>query len=274
MAKVRILSGSEPATLIEKNITANGTYNASADNADGYSSVNVNVSPILISKTITENGTYTAHSEPGEPDGYSAVSVNVPTGAEGVIVGSGEPLPSQGNDGDYYYKRSHVGHTGGSGWNTNGGSGQNIGGMKFTPTDDITISAIRSFSRNSSNITGKVGIYDSSGTPIYERDGVTIAPGWNTIYIPPVELSSNNVYFAVSTYYVGSSMIYSPISGMAFNSKLSAVSGIYGGIPGNTDSSNIYSTDIVIEDESLPLYIDSQYVKQNGTWVEIPSGII
>lgn len=43
MAKVRILSGSEPATLIEKNITANGTYNASADEADGYSSVNVNV---------------------------------------------------------------------------------------------------------------------------------------------------------------------------------------------------------------------------------------
>lgn len=43
MAKVRILSGSEPATLIEKNITANGTYNASADDADGYSSVVVNV---------------------------------------------------------------------------------------------------------------------------------------------------------------------------------------------------------------------------------------
>lgn len=32
------------ATLITKNITANGTYNASSDNADGYSSVTVNVS--------------------------------------------------------------------------------------------------------------------------------------------------------------------------------------------------------------------------------------
>lgn len=31
------------ATLITKNITANGTYNASSDNADGYSSVSVNV---------------------------------------------------------------------------------------------------------------------------------------------------------------------------------------------------------------------------------------
>ena len=32
------------ATLITKSITANGTYNASSDNADGYSSVTVNVS--------------------------------------------------------------------------------------------------------------------------------------------------------------------------------------------------------------------------------------
>lgn len=38
-----IQTGSTP-TLITKNITANGTYNASSDNADGYSSVTVNVS--------------------------------------------------------------------------------------------------------------------------------------------------------------------------------------------------------------------------------------
>lgn len=82
MARVRILSGSEPTTLIEKNITANGTYNASADDADGYSSVNVNVVPILTTKTITENGTYSAHSEPGAPDGYSTVTVDVPTGPD------------------------------------------------------------------------------------------------------------------------------------------------------------------------------------------------
>ena len=38
-----IPSGSSP-TLITKSITVNGTYNASSDNADGYSSVTVNVS--------------------------------------------------------------------------------------------------------------------------------------------------------------------------------------------------------------------------------------
>ncbi len=31
-------------TLVSKSVTANGTYNASSDNADGYSSVTVNVS--------------------------------------------------------------------------------------------------------------------------------------------------------------------------------------------------------------------------------------
>ena len=36
--------GSGSPTLITKSITANGTYNASSDNADGYSSVTVNVS--------------------------------------------------------------------------------------------------------------------------------------------------------------------------------------------------------------------------------------
>lgn len=36
--------GSGSATLITKSITQNGTYNASSDNADGYSSVTVNVS--------------------------------------------------------------------------------------------------------------------------------------------------------------------------------------------------------------------------------------
>ena len=41
-AVAAIPSGS--ATLIEKSITQNGTYNASSDNADGYSKVIVNVS--------------------------------------------------------------------------------------------------------------------------------------------------------------------------------------------------------------------------------------
>ena len=62
-------------TLITKNITANGTYTAASDNADGYSEVNVDVQPDLITKNITANGTYTAASD--NADGYSSVNVNV-----------------------------------------------------------------------------------------------------------------------------------------------------------------------------------------------------
>lgn len=72
--------GSEP-TLITKNITENKTYDASDDNADGYSSVTVAVpipQPVLISKTTTENGIYKAEDD--NCDGYSQVTVQVPAG--------------------------------------------------------------------------------------------------------------------------------------------------------------------------------------------------
>ena len=60
-----IQTGSTP-TLITKNITANGTYNASSDNADGYSSVTVNVSGggggIGIPREVSATGLYRAPS--------------------------------------------------------------------------------------------------------------------------------------------------------------------------------------------------------------------
>jgi len=65
-------------TLITKNITANGTYNAASDNADGFSAVVVNVPTSggnLGTKTITANGTYNASAD--NYDGYSTVTVNV-----------------------------------------------------------------------------------------------------------------------------------------------------------------------------------------------------
>lgn len=66
-------------TLIEKTITSNDTYNAADDNADGYSKVTVNVpsaEPTLITKSIIQNGTYNASSD--NADGYISVEVEVP----------------------------------------------------------------------------------------------------------------------------------------------------------------------------------------------------
>lgn len=114
--------GGGKVVIAEKSITANGTYNASSDNANAYNPVTVNVansytagdegkvvssgalvsqtstttttngildttlynsvdvqvptpSPTLVTKNITTNGTYNASSD--SADGYSSVTVNV-----------------------------------------------------------------------------------------------------------------------------------------------------------------------------------------------------
>ena len=75
MANVRNMGS--VATLGTKSIVENGTYNASADNLDGYSQVTVNVpEKTLGTKSIVTNGTYNASAD--NLDGYSQVTVNVP----------------------------------------------------------------------------------------------------------------------------------------------------------------------------------------------------
>ena len=70
--------GGTPAVLINKNVSANGTYNASSDNADGYKKVVVAVEPNLQSKSVTiqQNGTTTVSPDQGK-DGLSGVEITV-----------------------------------------------------------------------------------------------------------------------------------------------------------------------------------------------------
>ena len=66
--------GVQPS-LGTKNITANGTYNASSDNYDGYSSVTVNVPGPSGTKYISDNGVYDVAT-------FANVNVHVNTVAE------------------------------------------------------------------------------------------------------------------------------------------------------------------------------------------------
>ena len=131
----KILDIQANPTLITKNITVNGTYDASDDSADGYSEVVVNVptpAPNLQDKTVTQNGTVTADSgydglgtvtvniEPNLKksktitensktykasdegyDGYKKVSVYIPTGTK-TITENGEYLSSSDSLDGYY----------------------------------------------------------------------------------------------------------------------------------------------------------------------------
>ena len=90
--------GGSSATLIEKTVTENGTYNASEDNADGYSKITVDIHNTytnedegkvvsggeLVAQTaypteIIENDTY-------DTTNYNSITVNVSGGSSSVVA--------------------------------------------------------------------------------------------------------------------------------------------------------------------------------------------
>lgn len=77
--------GGSAAKLISKSITQNGTYNASSDNADGYSSVNVNVGSTSLTLKYQDatigSTTYTIDS-----DGIYLIFVVFSLGGSGSIT--------------------------------------------------------------------------------------------------------------------------------------------------------------------------------------------
>lgn len=88
-------ASSSAPTLVTKNITANGTYSASSDSADGYSSVTVNVpssTPSLQTKTKTYTPTESQQTETvtadSNYDGLDRVNVTV-NAISSTYVGTG-----------------------------------------------------------------------------------------------------------------------------------------------------------------------------------------
>lgn len=80
-------------TLTTKSITANGTYNASADNADGYSSVNVNV-PLPTNAYLLKSVANLPQAIASFNDGEEMVMPSLKVAIEPQQEGSGDPSPT------------------------------------------------------------------------------------------------------------------------------------------------------------------------------------
>ena len=178
------------ATLITKSITANGTYNASSDNADGYSQVTVNVSSgqsTLQSKSynVSSAGTVTVTADSGY-DGLSSVAVSVPQAnlTNGVVSGEYVTQDNQrwfdatpilffnagwvsDNDYQFYPTRFYAIPSNTSITPTE--SSQTIGGANYMMEGAVTVNAIPS------NYVGS-GITQRSSTDLTVSGATVTAP--------------------------------------------------------------------------------------------------
>lgn len=266
MAKVRAFTKAIQPVLDEIIITQNGVYTPPS-NIDGYNKITAMFPiPIITTKNITANGTYNA-SDDGAT-GYSSVNVNVPEGIPGIIIGENSPTPSQGVDGDYYYKRIIAPDYGIDGFGANSSS-TTVSGTGFTiANQNINIVGLRAYNRGSS-ATATIGLYTSNGSLI-DSFNVELSNGWNELYFDsPIELMANTSYYVIVSWSSSGHVIYTPINSITKDSRISSVYGTYGGIPGTIDNTNIYGCDILIESSTGYYKIVEQYIKANNNWQQL-----
>lgn len=248
-------------------ITTNGRYDTTENN-----SVQVNVSgggSTLITKTITQNGTYNASSD--NADGYSQVVVNVSGGSGDMLFGKELPSSDLGQDGDYYYR-----YTGGeiipySKFRLNitaffRGS---------TPSGDVSCAELRLFDSNGNNITQEAGaVFSASstlsgypaGNAFDENNGTfwhglssDTWPRWIEVDLPNEE---SIVSFSITprngmSDFIGEFVLLGSNDGINWDGLYSYSGGISGWQGG-------------VERQFNPLLkvIYQQYHKENGIWVQ------
>lgn len=237
------------ATLTTKSITQNGTYNASQDNADGYSSVTVNVSggypeptgtikitqngtvnvkdyasaevnvsgggsAIVQPLSVTQNGTYTP---PSGVDGYAPVTVNV-SGGGAILTGTDAPSASLGNDGDIYKRTFPIPSNVNFVEYLRGTGSQYIDtGIYVTNETDVDCQFIHS-STDDAVFGARAGGYNGYSNSLFLNDASSsaelrkgTASGANNKYIYGISLSTNEIARA-RTYTLKNGNLYTYIS--------------------------------------------------------------
>lgn len=185
---------SRDATLIEKEITENGLYNASDDNADGYSSVSVSVDSIVTPSgiiSITENGTYNVTN-------YASAEVEIPSQEPNLIT---KEITANGS-----YSANDEGVDGYSNITVNvASSGGGSGSQKLSQLVNRTITSVSEEDLDGITSIGDYAFYNcTSLTDIVIPSGVTIirqyafhgCSGLKNITIPEgVTIIANYVFY-------------------------------------------------------------------------------
>ena len=289
--------GGTSATLQTKSITLNGTYNASSDDADGYSTVTVNVQPSLQTKSITPT---TSEQQITADEGYyglSQVTID-PIPSQYIIPTGTIPITSNGTVDvkNYEYANVNVGGGGGelfqklldksitSVSSSDFGNITSIGDYAFYNCTSLTSIIIP-------NIITSIGIHAFEGcsglTSITIPNNITIinnytfrsCNGINTTVIIPDSVTTIGQYaFAgtgstistrmnVTEYRIGSGVTNIQNSAFRYNTQLQSIT-ITATTPPTLGSSALASTG------SGPIYVPAASLEAyQAAWGDVASRI-
>lgn len=223
----RVVSYDE-SVLTTKAITANGTYNASSDNADGYSSVTVNVptgSPTIQSLTVNPSTTQQTFNASGV-DGYKPVTVNaMPSGTAGT------PTATKGT----------------------------VSNHAVTVTPSVTNSAgyISGGTINGTAVTVTASELASGNKAITENGTDIDVVGYSTVSVDVPSGSSKNTQVVQGTTRTTSSTL-TAIGAEMTVSKTGTYDVYWSGFRSSTSSSYTYGTQLYVN--------GTAYGTQNTTW--------
>ena len=161
------------------------------------------------------------------------------------------PTSGIGSNGDYYFELRSGANPACANDPTN--NANSVGGWEFKANAVLDIVGVRVYVRSAQ--TGKV------------TADLTANEWTEVMFDTPVTLTANTNYVVMAEAN-SSTMKYQTRPGLTTN-DLTYVTGRYGTFPGNTDSGNAYSADVLYGASTPPYRVKKQYYKTGGTWTEV-----
>lgn len=253
-------------TLVNKSITANGTYTASTDSADGYDTVTVNVSsstPNLQAKTnispTTSSQTITADSG---YDGLSSVQINampsmtLPTAASASSSGTSKATITPGSSAQYL--NIPTGYNAAAAYYTIAASGG--GGLTLLKTTSLGTLQTSSTSASDTGKTMTVTGYDDYDVLVVDASVDSPVNGRHTSTVSFVIVTGTSSVDTKNTY---------TVAGNKWNSKLGSTG--TGSTRQSTSAYGIYVNTASVSGSTMTLAFYQRYNSNstgtlNGTY--------